>query len=84
MHCKAFQGQKGNALLLISYETLQRNIDLMKKSKYGLLICDEAHRLKNPTTIQFQTMYDLKTASACRGAQTVTIGCAPNPANLSV
>ena len=38
-------------LLLISYETLVGNLALMKaKNPYGVIVCDEAHRLKNTET----------------------------------
>ena len=34
-------------VLIISYEMLLRNLDVVKKVSYELLVCDEAHRLKN-------------------------------------
>ena len=34
----------------MSYETAAIHVDLLKTHKYGLIVCDEAHRLKNPRT----------------------------------
>uniref|UniRef100_A0A7S3APU5 DNA repair and recombination protein RAD54-like n=1 Tax=Haptolina ericina TaxID=156174 RepID=A0A7S3APU5_9EUKA len=63
----SFQVAKANGLLILSYETLSRNIEHLKRKgpyqPYGLLVCDEAHRLKNPETIQFKALYDLPTVS---------------------
>ncbi|XP_072548095.1 DNA repair and recombination protein RAD54B isoform X2 [Salminus brasiliensis] len=42
-------------VMVISYEMLLRSIDLLKKLDFGLVICDEGHRLKNSS---------IKTASA--------------------
>ena len=36
--------------MIISYEMLLRNIDAVQKCGFDLLICDEAHRLKNSST----------------------------------
>ncbi|XP_025869440.1 DNA repair and recombination protein RAD54B isoform X1 [Vulpes vulpes] len=35
------------SVLIISYEMLLRSLDQIKNVKFGLLICDEGHRLKN-------------------------------------
>lgn len=40
----------GRALLVISYETAKNYISTMMEISYGILVCDEAHRLKNPKT----------------------------------
>ncbi|XP_060756581.1 DNA repair and recombination protein RAD54B [Neoarius graeffei] len=42
-------------VMVISYEMLLRSIDTLKKLEFGLVICDEGHRLKNS---------NIKTASA--------------------
>jgi len=34
-------------ILIISYEMFMRCIENIQKVRFGLLICDEAHRLKN-------------------------------------
>lgn len=34
-------------VMVISYEMLLRSIDTLKKLEFGLVICDEGHRLKN-------------------------------------
>ena len=39
--------QENFRVLCISYELMARHADLIAKGKPGLLICDEAHRLKN-------------------------------------
>lgn len=42
-------------VMVISYEMLLRSVDALKKLEFGLVICDEGHRLKNS---------NIKTASA--------------------
>ena len=37
-------GGKPRGCLLISYETLQGNLETMGKHEYGCMVCDEAHR----------------------------------------
>ena len=34
-------------VLIVSYETLRLNIDELRDTKIGLILCDEGHRLKN-------------------------------------
>lgn len=34
-------------VMVISYEMLLRSVDALKKLEFGLVICDEGHRLKN-------------------------------------
>lgn len=38
------------ALLIISYETASIHCDTLMKAPYELIVCDEAHKLKNPKT----------------------------------
>lgn len=33
--------------MVISYEMLLRSVEKLKKLEFGLVICDEGHRLKN-------------------------------------
>ena len=48
---KSFHNERQPGLLLISYETLLGNLELMRaKNPYGVIVCDEAHRLKNTET----------------------------------
>ncbi|KAI5063036.1 hypothetical protein GOP47_0021583 [Adiantum capillus-veneris] len=42
-----FKNGKTHPLLITSYELLRKHQDLLASSKPGLLVCDEAHRLKN-------------------------------------
>ncbi|KAJ1678777.1 DNA-dependent ATPase protein rad54 [Spiromyces aspiralis] len=46
-------------VLIISYETLRANIDILKVGKVGLLLCDEGHRLKNSASQTFQALNSL-------------------------
>lgn len=34
-------------VMVISYEMLLRSVDVLKKLEFGVVICDEGHRLKN-------------------------------------
>ncbi|AET40511.1 DNA-dependent ATPase RAD54 Ecym_6118 [Eremothecium cymbalariae DBVPG len=43
-------------VLIISYETLRRNVDLLKHSKVGLMLADEGHRLKNGESLTFTSL----------------------------
>ena len=46
----SLQNKRTLSLLIISYETGANYIEELRKHHYGLLVCDEAHRLKNPKT----------------------------------
>lgn len=43
-------------VLIISYETLRRNVDHLKNSKIGLMLADEGHRLKNADSLTFTSL----------------------------
>ena len=49
-------------VMVISYEMFVRYIEDMKKIKFNLVVCDEAHRLKNSaikTTMVMNTFLDI-------------------------
>ena len=68
-----------SALLLCSYETLTGNIDLVKSSSIDFIVCDEAHRLKNPETKVFKQLYGLRSK-----ARILVSGCAGGCGALEV
>ena len=45
-----------SSLYICSYETAQRNVKNIQIMKFDRLVCDEAHRLSNPKTINFRTI----------------------------
>ncbi|KAJ7372138.1 DNA repair and recombination protein rad54b [Desmophyllum pertusum] len=47
--------QPSYPVMIISYEMFLRSVEEVRNIKFGLVICDEAHRLKN-TTIKTATM----------------------------
>lgn len=48
-------------LLLISYDTARLNSDMLRGHPLGLMVCDEAHKLKNTKTALFSSLFDFKT-----------------------
>ncbi|KAL8821715.1 MAG: hypothetical protein Q9223_000289 [Gallowayella weberi] len=46
-------------VLIVSYETLRLNVDELKNTHIGLLLCDEGHRLKNGESQTFTALNDL-------------------------
>lgn len=46
-------------VLIISYETLRRNVDQLKNTEIGLLLADEGHRLKNGESLTFTALDSL-------------------------
>ena len=46
-------------VLIVSYETLRLNVDELKNSQIGLLLCDEGHRLKNGESQTFTALNGL-------------------------
>lgn len=47
-------------VLIISYETLRRNVDRLAGTEVGLLLADEGHRLKNGDSLTFTALNALK------------------------
>ncbi|CDO94418.1 unnamed protein product [Kluyveromyces dobzhanskii CBS 2104] len=43
-------------VLIISYETLRRNVEYLKNGEIGLLLADEGHRLKNADSLTFTAL----------------------------
>ena len=46
-------------VLIISYETLRLNVDVLRDTAIGLLLCDEGHRLKNGESQTFTALNGL-------------------------
>lgn len=46
-------------VLIVSYETLRLNVDELKNTPIGLLLCDEGHRLKNGESQTFTALDSL-------------------------
>lgn len=46
-------------VLIISYETLRLNVEELKNTPIGLLLCDEGHRLKNGESQTFTALNGL-------------------------
>ncbi|KAH0538518.1 hypothetical protein FGG08_004905 [Glutinoglossum americanum] len=46
-------------VLIVSYETLRLNVDGLKNTPIGLLLCDEGHRLKNRESQTFTALNGL-------------------------
>ncbi|KAI9838229.1 MAG: DNA-dependent ATPase protein rad54 [Thelocarpon superellum] len=49
-------------VLIVSYETLRLNVDELKNTPIGLLLCDEGHRLKNKESQTFSALDGLNVA----------------------
>lgn len=43
-------------VLIISYETLRRNVENLRNTKVGLMLADEGHRLKNADSLTFTSL----------------------------
>ncbi|KAL9090802.1 MAG: hypothetical protein Q9159_001743 [Coniocarpon cinnabarinum] len=46
-------------VLIVSYETLRLNVETLKQTPIGLLLCDEGHRLKNGESLTFTSLNSL-------------------------
>lgn len=47
-------------VLIISYETLRRNVEHLKNCRVGLMLADEGHRLKNADSLTFTSLNSIK------------------------
>lgn len=47
-------------VLIVSYETLRRNVDKLAGTEVGLMLADEGHRLKNGDSLTFTALNSLK------------------------
>ncbi|CCE72703.1 Piso0_000294 [Millerozyma farinosa CBS 7064] len=47
-------------VLIISYETLRRNVDKLAGTHVGLMLADEGHRLKNSDSLTFTALNSLR------------------------
>lgn len=47
-------------VLIVSYETLRLNVEELKDTQIGLLLCDEGHRLKNGESQTFSALNGLR------------------------
>ena len=57
---RGFIQSRNAGLLLASYETLSGNLELMKQREIGVLVCDEAHRLKNVETKGWKDLIQIR------------------------
>ncbi|TPX12782.1 uncharacterized protein E0L32_000959 [Thyridium curvatum] len=46
-------------VIIVSYETLRLNVEALKHTKIGLMLCDEGHRLKNGDSQTFGALNNL-------------------------
>ncbi|KAL2024741.1 hypothetical protein VTK56DRAFT_5562 [Thermocarpiscus australiensis] len=46
-------------VIIVSYETLRLNVDELKNTQIGLMLCDEGHRLKNGDSQTFNALNNL-------------------------
>ena len=46
-------------VIIVSYETLRLNVDELKSTRIGLMLCDEGHRLKNGDSQTFSALNNL-------------------------
>lgn len=46
-------------VIIVSYETLRLNVEELKNTKIGLMLCDEGHRLKNGDSQTFTALNNL-------------------------
>lgn len=56
---RRFKDAVDEKLLIISYEQLRIHLELLKQISFGLVVCDEGHRLKNPSSKLSQDLLSL-------------------------
>lgn len=56
---KRFKDTIDQKLLIISYEQVRIHLDLLKNISFGIVVCDEGHRLKNPSSKLSQDLLSL-------------------------
>lgn len=56
---RRFKDAVDQKLLIISYEQLRIHLDLLKQTTFGLVVCDEGHRLKNASSKLSQDLLSL-------------------------
>jgi len=57
---KRFADSVDQKLLILSYEQLRIHLELLKSISFGIVICDEGHRLKNPASKLAQDLQSLE------------------------
>ncbi|EGD76329.1 hypothetical protein PTSG_01031 [Salpingoeca rosetta] len=55
-------GRVQHPVLILSYEALRLNADILCVKPIGIVICDEGHRLKNSQSQTYKSLMQLKTA----------------------
>lgn len=56
---RRFKDAVDQKLLIISYEQLRIHLELLKQITFGIMVCDEGHRLKNPSSKLSQDLLSL-------------------------
>ena len=57
----SFRALRTARLLILSYDTARLHVETLRTIPLGLLVCDEAHKLKNLKTALFQALFGLPT-----------------------
>lgn len=57
---KHFQVGRVSSVLIIGYERMRTVIDELKKCAFDLVVCDEAHRLKNQNATTSRAILELR------------------------
>jgi len=57
---RGFQSRRGGCLLILSYDTARIYRALLQPVHFGLLVCDEAHKLKNKKTALYSALFTIR------------------------